>query len=51
VDYVRRREEASGRPLGVSWEEALRSLGCLVQQGETWVPTSVTRRQGDKEIR
>jgi len=38
--YVRRREETSGRPLGLSWEEALRSLGCVVEQGETWVPTN-----------
>lgn len=40
ADYVRLREETSGQPLGLSWEEMLRSLGCLVQQGETWVPTN-----------
>jgi ATP-dependent DNA helicase RecG len=38
--YVRRREETSGQPLGLSWEEALHGLGCLVEQGETWVPTN-----------
>jgi len=38
--YVRRREETSGQPLGLSWEEALRGLGCLVEQGETWGPTN-----------
>lgn len=38
--YVRRREGMSGQPLGLSWEEALRTLGCLVQQGRTWVPTN-----------
>jgi ATP-dependent DNA helicase RecG len=38
--YVRRREETSSQPLGLSWKEALRSLGCLVEQGETQVPTN-----------
>ena len=38
--YVRRREETSGQSLGLSWEEALRGLGCLVEQGETWGPTN-----------
>jgi len=38
--YVRRREETSGQPLGLSWEEALRSLGCLVDQEGNWVPTN-----------
>jgi len=38
--YVQRREETSGRPLDLSWEEALRSLGCLVEQGEVWLPTN-----------
>ncbi|MBC8264683.1 MAG: putative DNA binding domain-containing protein [Anaerolineales bacterium] len=38
--YIRRREETSGRPLGVSWEEALCSLGCLTEQGEAWVLTN-----------
>jgi ATP-dependent DNA helicase RecG len=38
--YVQRREETSGRPLDLSWEEALRGLGCLVEQGETRVPTN-----------
>jgi len=40
VAYVRRREETSGQPLGLSWEEALRSLGCLVEQEKIWVPTN-----------
>lgn len=38
--YVQRREETSGQPLGLSWEEALHGLGCLVEQGETWVSTN-----------
>lgn len=38
--YVRRRGEMSGRPLGLSWEEALRGLDCLVEQEEMWVPTN-----------
>ena len=38
--YVRRREETSGQPLGLSCEEALRSLGCLVDQEGNWVPTN-----------
>lgn len=38
--YVRRREETSGQPLGLSWEEALCGLGCLAERGETWVPTN-----------
>jgi ATP-dependent DNA helicase RecG len=40
ADYVRRREETSGQPLGLSWEEMLRSLGCLVQEDGQWVPTN-----------
>lgn len=40
ADYVRRREETSGQPLGLSWEEALRGLGCLVREEERWVPTN-----------
>lgn len=38
--YVQRREETSGQPLGLSWDEMLRSLGCLVKDGEQWVPTN-----------
>ena len=38
--YVRRREETSGQPLGLSWEETLHGLGCLVEQRETWIPTN-----------
>lgn len=38
--YVQRREETSARPLDLSWGEALRSLGCLVEQGEVWLPTN-----------
>ncbi|MCK4488183.1 MAG: putative DNA binding domain-containing protein [Desulfobacterales bacterium] len=38
--YIRRREEMSGQPLDLSWEEALRNLGCVVEQGEIWVPTN-----------
>jgi len=38
--YLRQREAASDRRLGLSWEEALRSLGGLVRQGETWTPTN-----------
>lgn len=38
--YVRRREETSGRSLGLSSEEMLRSLSCLVKDGERWVPTN-----------
>lgn len=37
--YVRRREETSGQSLGLSSEEMLRSLSCLVKDGERWVPT------------
>jgi len=37
--YLRQREETSGRPLGLSWEETLRSLGCLVEQHGRWTPT------------
>jgi len=40
ADYVRRREETSGQSLGLSWEEMLRSLGCLVKQDGPWVPTN-----------
>lgn len=42
AEYVRRREEASGRPLGLSWEEALRGLGCLVEQEGNRVPTNAS---------
>ena len=38
--YVQRRDETSGQPLGLSWEEALRSLGCLIEHGATWIPTN-----------
>lgn len=38
--YVRRREETSGRALGLEGEEVLRSLGCLVEQKGGWVPTN-----------
>ena len=38
--YLRRREETSGQPLDLSREEVLRGLGCLVEQGEAWVPTN-----------
>ncbi len=38
--YVRRREQTAGKPLGLSGEETLRSLGCLVEQGQLWVPTN-----------
>ena len=38
--YVRQREETSGKPLGLSWEETLRSLGCLVEKEGTRVPTN-----------
>ncbi len=38
--YVQRREETSGQVLGLSCEEILRSLGCLVEQKATWVPTN-----------
>jgi ATP-dependent DNA helicase RecG len=38
--YIRQREATSGRPLGLSWEEALRSLGGLARRGETWTPTN-----------
>jgi len=38
--YVRRREETSGHPLGLSSEEMLRNLGCLVKDSDRWVPTN-----------
>lgn len=38
--YIRQREKTSSQPLGLSWEEALRGLGCLVKQGRKWVPTN-----------
>jgi len=38
--YMRRRAETSGQPLGLSWKEALRSLGCLVEEKEACVPTN-----------
>ena len=37
--YIQQRETTSGQRLGLSGEEMLRSLGCLVKQGETWLPT------------
>ena len=37
--YIRQRETTSGQRLGLSGEETLRSLGCLVQRGETSLPT------------
>lgn len=40
ANYVRRRGETSGQPLGLSGEEALQGVGCLVEQGEAWVPTN-----------
>ncbi len=40
AEYVRRREETSGRPLTLSQEETLRSLGCLVEQNGSLVPTN-----------
>ena len=40
ADYIRRREETSGQPLGLSREEILRTLGCLVEQEGTAVPTN-----------
>ncbi|MBU1662006.1 MAG: helix-turn-helix domain-containing protein [Chloroflexi bacterium] len=38
--YIKRREETSGRPLGLVWEEALHSLGCLVEHKGSWFPTN-----------
>ena len=38
--YLRQREATSGQRLGLSWDEALRSLGGLTRQGEVWVPTN-----------
>ncbi len=40
ADYVRRREERSGQSLGLSWEEMLHSLRCLVKDGAQVVPTN-----------
>jgi ATP-dependent DNA helicase RecG len=40
ADYVRRREETSGQPLGLSSEEMLHSLGCLVREDRRWMPTN-----------
>jgi len=37
--YVRRREETSGQPLGLSAEEMLHNLGCLIRDEEQWIPT------------
>lgn len=37
--YVSQRQATSGRPLGLSHEEMLRSLGCLVEQNGKWTPT------------
>jgi ATP-dependent DNA helicase RecG len=38
--YVRRREETSGQSLGLSSEEMLRSLGCLLNEDGRLVPTN-----------
>jgi len=40
AEYVRQREEASGLSLGLSWEEMLHSLGCLVRDRAQVVPTN-----------
>jgi predicted HTH transcriptional regulator len=40
VAYVQRREETSGRALGLAGEEVLRSLGCLVEHEGDWAPTN-----------
>ncbi|MBI4672644.1 MAG: putative DNA binding domain-containing protein [Chloroflexi bacterium] len=40
ADYVRRREETSSQSLGLSWEEMLRGLGCMVKDRGQWVPTN-----------
>lgn len=40
ADYVGRREETSGQSLGLSSEEMLRNLGCLVNEDGQWVPTN-----------
>ena len=40
ADYVLRREETSGQSLGLSGDEMLRNLGCLVKDGGQWVPTN-----------
>ncbi len=40
VTYVRRREETSGQSLGLSAEEVLHSLGCVVRENGRWVPTN-----------
>jgi len=40
AEYIRRREETSGQALGLSSEEMLRSLGCLVNEDGRWVPTN-----------
>lgn len=37
--YVRRREETSGQPLGLSAEEMLHNLGCLIRDDGQWIPT------------
>ncbi len=37
--YIRQRETTSGQRLMLSSTELLRSLGCLVQQGEEFAPT------------
>ncbi len=39
ADYMRRREETSGQPLGLSWQEMLHGLGCTTMEGSRWVPT------------
>ncbi|WP_423224741.1 ATP-binding protein [Candidatus Amarolinea aalborgensis] len=38
--YLRQREAASGQRLGLSGEEALRSLGGLARSGDAWMPTN-----------
>ncbi len=40
ADYMRRREETSGQPLGLSWQELLHGLGCTTMEGSRWVPTN-----------
>jgi len=37
---IRRREETSGQPLGLSSEEIFRSLGCLVNEDGRWVTSN-----------
>ncbi len=37
--YIGQRAATSGHPLGLSWEETLRNLGCLVEQDRKRTPT------------